>query len=52
LAGLLTICSEEVTFAFKGEGLDVVLVIVLAAISNSEYGRGRVYRVLEKEGLK
>jgi hypothetical protein len=52
LASLLTICSEEVTFAFKGEGLDVVLVIVLAAISNSEYGRGRVCWVLEEDWFK
>ena len=49
---MLTICSEEVAFAFKGEGLAVVLAILPAAICDNEYDRGQVCWVLEEEGLK
>ena len=51
-AKLLTICSEEVTFAFKGEGLAVVVAILLAAICDNVYDQGRVCWVLEEEGFK
>jgi hypothetical protein len=49
---LLTICSEEVAFASKGEGLAVVLPILPAATCDNGYDRGRVYWVLEEEGFK
>jgi hypothetical protein len=36
LGDFFTICSEEVTFAFKGEGLAVLLAILKAWVCDGE----------------
>jgi hypothetical protein len=47
LEDLLTICSEEVTFAFKGEGLAVLLAMLKACVSDDERD---LNCVIEREG--